>query len=225
MASSITGGAGNDLVLPDSEVTNVVIDVTEDAALFEVQEAVVDINIAVGGDVPVKVEGEAVKKSVIRPVAAEGETAKITLETTKVAKTTIVSEGEGSVEVNVGDANFKKSTIDLSNSTAKDSISFSGSSQVTKSTILLGDGKDTVTFDEGVKLKGNTKIKVGSGVDSIEVPEEVGGKGKIFISNFSKRDKLFVDGEKLRGKRILSGKKEVPDFIAVQFETGEEFGV
>ena len=65
---------------------------------------------------------------------------------------------------------------------------------------------------------------MGDGRDSIEVPEEVGG-GKIFISNFGKRDKLFVDGEKLRGKRILSGKKEVPDFIAIEFETGEEFGV
>ena len=225
MASSITGGAGNDLVIPDSEVTNLVLDVTEDAAILEVQEAVVDINLEVGGSVPVKLEGEAVKKSVIRPTAAAGETAKITFETSKVAKTTIVSEGEGYVEVKVGDGNLKKSTIDLSNSEAKDSISFGGSSQVTKATILLGDGKDTVTFDEGVKLKGNTKIKVGSGVDSIEVPEEVGGKGKIFISNFGKRDKLFVDGEKLRGKRILSGKKEVPDFIAIQFETGEEFGV
>ena len=87
---------------------------------------------------------------------------------------------------------------------------------VTKSTILLGDGKDTVTFEEGVKLKGDTKIKVGSGVDSIEVPEEVSGKGKIFISNFGKRDKIFVDGEKMSGNKLYSGKKEAPDFIAVR---------
>jgi hypothetical protein len=220
MATSIEGSAGNDLVIPDSAADDIVVDATEDLATFEVQSKVSDINLEVGGEKPVKVEGAAVKNSVVRPAAAAGETAKITFETKSVAKTTIVSQGEGSVEVDIAEGKFKKSTIDLSNSAAKDSISFGGDTTVTKSTIILGDGKDTVTFSEGIKLKGDTKIQVGDGKDVIEVPEEVKGKGQIGISNFGMKDKLFVGGEKLKGKKIYNGKKDLPDFVTIQFEDG-----
>ena len=220
MATSLEGSAGNDLVIPDSEADDIVLDSTDDLATVEVQSKVSDINLEVGGEKPVKVEGAAVKNSVVRPVAAAGETAKITFETKSVAKTTIVSQGEGSVEVDIAEGKFKKSTIDLSNSAAKDSISFGGDTTVTKSTIILGDGKDTVTFSEGIKLKGDTKIQVGDGKDVIEVPEEVKGKGQIGISNFGMKDKLFVGGEKLKGKKIYDGRKELPDFVTIQFEDG-----
>ena len=220
MATSIEGSAGNDLVIPDSAADDIVVDATDDLATFEVQSKVSDINLEVGGEKPVKVEGAAVKNSVVRPAAAAGETAKITFETQSVAKTTIVSQGEGSVEVDIAEGKFKKSTIDLSNSAAKDSISFGGDTTVTKSTIILGDGKDTVTFSEGIKLKGDTKIQVGDGKDVIEVPEEVKGKGQIGISNFGMKDKLFVGGEKLKGKKIYDGRKELPDFVTIQFEDG-----
>ena len=220
MATSLEGSAGNDLVIPDSEADDIVLDSTDDLATVEVQSKVSDINLEVGGEKPVKVEGAAVKNSVVRPAAAAGETAKITFETTSVAKTTIVSQGEGSVEVDIAEGKFKKSTIDLSNSAAKDSISFGGDTTVTKSTIILGDGKDTVTFSEGIKLKGDTKIQVGDGKDVIEVPEEVKGKGQIGISNFGMKDKLFVGGEKLKGKKIYDGRKDLPDFVTIQFEDG-----
>ena len=220
MATSLEGSAGNDLVIPDSAADDIEIDATDDLATVEVQSKVSDINLEVGGEKPVKVEGAAVKNSVVRPAAAAGETAKITFETTSVAKTTIVSQGEGSVEVDIAEGKFKKSTIDLSNSAAKDSISFGGDTTVTKSTIILGDGKDTVTFSEGIKLKGDTKIQVGDGKDVIEVPEEVKGKGQIGISNFGMKDKLFVGGEKLKGKKIYDGRKELPDFVTIQFEDG-----
>ena len=124
------------------------------------------------------------------------------------------------MDVDIAEGKFKKSTIDLSNSAAKDSIAFGGDTTVTKSTIILGDGKDTVTFAEGIKLKGDTKIQVGDGKDVIEVPEEVKGKGQIGISNFGLKDKLFVGGEKLKGKKIYNGKKDLPDFVTIQFEDG-----
>ena len=220
MATSIEGSAGNDLVIPDDAVTKVAISATDEGAVVDVTSAVKDINLSVGGEAPLKVEGAAVKSSVVRPAAAAGETAKITFETKSVAKTTIVNEGEGSVDVDIAEGKFKKSTIDLSNSAAKDSIAFGGDTTVTKSTIILGDGKDTVTFAEGIKLKGDTKIQVGDGKDVIEVPEEVKGSGKIGISNFGLKDKLVVGGEKLKGKKILNGKKDIPDFVTIQFEDG-----
>ena len=220
MATSIEGSAGNDLVIPDAQADDILVDTTDDLATVEVQASVSNINLEVGGDKPVKVEGASVKSSVVRPAAAAGETAKITFETKSVAKTTIVNEGEGSVDVDIAEGKFKKSTIDLSNSAAKDSIAFGGDTTVTKSTIILGDGKDTVTFAEGIKLKGDTKIQVGAGKDVIEVPEEVKGKGQIGISNFGLKDKLFVGGEKLKGKKIYNGKKDLPDFVTIQFEDG-----
>ena len=93
---------------------------------------------------------------------------------------------------------------------------------MTDARITLGDGgKDTITFSEGVKLKGNTKIKTGTGKDTIEVPSNPKGKGTIAISNFEKKDKLMVDGEKMKGKKIYNGKKEIPDYIGIQFTDGK----
>ena len=69
-------------------------------------------------------------------------------------------------------------------------------------------------------MKGDTKIKVGDGRDAIKVPEEVKGGGKLLISNFSKKDRLVVDGKKISGNKLYKGKKEAPDFIAIEFEDG-----
>ena len=221
MASSLSGGAGNDLVIPDDAPVAIVAPSANDGtALVEVTSSVSDINLAVGGQAPVKVEGSTVKNSVVRPVAAAGETAEITFETKKLESVTIVNQGEGAVSVDVEKGTFKKSTIDLSSGSAKDSIAFGGDTKIVKNDILLGAGKDTVTFAEGIKLKGDTKIKVGDGRDAIKVPEEVKGGGKILISNFSKKDRLVVDGKKMSGNKLYKGKKEAPDFIAIEFEDG-----
>ena len=224
MATSIEGSAGNDLVIPDDAVTSVAISATDEGAVVDVTSNVSDINIKVGGEAPVKVEGKAVKNSVVRPAAAAGETAEITFETTKVESVTIVSEGEGAVALDVEKGTFKKSTIDLSAGAAKDSIAFGGDTKVVKTSISLGDGKDTVQFSEGIKLKGDTGIRVGDGRDVIKVPETVKGKGRIGISNFSKQDRLVVDGEKLSGSKLYKGKKEAPSFITIQFEDGTVVG-
>ena len=221
MASSLSGGAGNDLVIPDDAPVAIVAPSANDGtALVEVTSSVSDINLAVGGEAPVKVEGSTVKNSVVRPVAAAGQTAEITFETKKLESVTIVNQGEGAVSVDVEKGTFKKSTIDLSSGSAKDSIAFGGDTKIVKNDILLGAGKDTVTFAEGIKLKGDTKIKVGDGRDAIKVPEEVKGGGKLLISNFSKKDRLVVDGKKISGNKLYKGKKEAPDFIAIEFEDG-----
>ena len=89
-----------------------------------------------------------------------------------------------------------------------------------KTQISLGTGKDTVTFSEGIKLKGDTAIRVGDGRDAIKVPSSVKGSGRIGISNFSKKDRLVVDGKKISGNKLYKGKKEAPDFVVIQFEDG-----
>ena len=150
--------------------------------------------------------------------------AEITFETKKLESVKIVSQGEGAVAVEVEKGTFKKSTIDLSTGTAKDSIAFGGDTKLVKNDILLGAGKDTVTFSEGIKLKGDTKIKVGDGRDVIKVPDEVKGGGQLLISNFSTKDRLVVDGKKVSGNKLYKGKKDAPDFIAIQFEDGTVIG-
>ena len=292
MATSIEGSAGNDLVIPDAQADDIAIDTTDDLATVEIQATVSDINLEVGGQKPVKVEGAAVKNSVVRPVAAAGETAEIIFETTKVEGVTIVNEGEGAVDIEVssgtfksgtidltgssgadtdaitfgestklvkseialgenselnfetnkvqaltitstGDGSvdlsvtkgtFKKSTIDLSEATSEDSISFGGDTKVIKTQISLGTGKDTVTFDAGIKLKGDTAIRVGDGRDAIKVPSSAKGSGRIGISNFSKKDRLVVDGKKISGSKIYDERKAIPDFIVIEFEDGTVVG-
>ena len=293
MASSLSGGAGNDLVIPDDAAVQITSpDANEGIALIEFESQVSDINLAVGGDAPVKVQGDAVKDSVVRPVAAAGETAEITFETNKVEGVTIVNEGEGavdievasgtfksgtidltgssgadtdaitfgestklvkseialgenselnfetnkvqaltitstgdgSVDLNVTKGTFKKSTIDLSEATSKDSISFGGDTKVIKTQISLGTGKDTVTFADGIKLKGDTAIRVGDGRDAIKVPSSAKGNGRIGISNFAKKDRLVVDGKKISGSKIYDERKAIPDFIVIEFEDGTVVG-
>lgn len=224
MATSLEGSAGNDLVIPDSAADDIVIEASDELATVDVKASVTNINLAVGGEKPVKVEGATVKNSVVRPAAAAGETAEITFETKKLQSVTIVNEGEGAVAVDVAEGTFKKSTIDLSTGTAKDSIAFGGNTKIVKNDILLGAGKDTVTFSEGVKLKGDSKIQVGDGRDAIKVPSEVKGGGMLLISNFSTKDRLVVDGKKISGNKLYKEKKDAPDFIAIQFEDGKVIG-
>jgi hypothetical protein len=292
MASSLSGGAGNDLVIPDDAAVQITSpEANNGIALVEFESEVSDINLSVGGDAPVKVQGDAVKNSVVRPVAAAGETAEIVFETTKVEGVTIVNEGEGavdievasgtfksgtidltgssgaeadaitfgestklvkseialgenadlsfetkkveqltitssgegSVELSVAKGTFKKSTINLSEGSSEDSISFGGDTKVIKTEISLGAGKDTVIFNEGIKLKGNTRIRVGDGRDAIKIPDEVRGSGQLLISNFSKKDRLVVDGKKISGNKLYKGKKDAPNFIAIQFDDNTVF--
>ena len=63
MATSIEGSAGNDLVIPDSAADDIVIEASDDLATVEVKSSVSDINLEVGGEKPVKVEGSTVKNS------------------------------------------------------------------------------------------------------------------------------------------------------------------
>ena len=292
MATSLSGGAGNDLVIPDNAAVEIIAPAANDGiALIEIESEISEINLSVGGDAPVKVQGDAVKNSVVRPVAVAGETAEIVFQTTKVEGVTIVNEGEGavdievatgtfksgtidltgssgadtdaisfgedtklvksdiilgesselkfetkkidqltitsagegSVELSVAKGTFKKSTIDLSEGTSKDSIAFGGDTKVVKTAISLGAGKDTVTFNDGIKLKGNTQIRVGDGRDVIKVPDEIRGSGQLLISNFSTKDRLVVDGKKVSGNKLYKGKKDAPNFIAIQFEDGTVF--
>ena len=222
-ASTLQGGAGNEIVVPEDVPVAIAqpSEATGGAAVLEVLGTASDLQVSVGGEAPVEFTGATVKNSSVTAAAPAGEIAQITFETKAVTKTKIVSSGEGAVEVEVSEGKFKKSEIDFSSSTADDSIGF-GEVTITSATITLGDGgKDTVTFAEDIKLKGNTKIKTGTGKDTIEVPSDPRGKGTISISNFEKKDKLLVDGEKLKGKKIYNGKKELPDYIGIQFTDGK----
>jgi hypothetical protein len=222
-ATTLQGGAGNEIVVPEDVPVAIAqpSEATGGAAIVEVLGTASELQVAVGGEAPVEFIGATVKNSSVTAVAPAGETAQISFETKTVTKTKITSSGEGAVEVEVSDGKFKKSEIDFSSSTADDSIGF-GEITVTKATITLGDGgKDTVTFSDGIKLKGNTKIRTGTGKDTIEVPSNPKGKGTISISNFEKKDKLMVDGEKMKGKKIYNGKKDIPDYIGIQFTDGE----
>ena len=182
----------------------------------------IDLTGSSGADTDAITFGESTK--LVKSEIALGENSELNFETNKVQALTITSTGDGSVDLSVTKGTFKKSTIDLSEATSEDSISFGGDTKVIKTQISLGTGKDTVTFDDGIKLKGDTAIRVGDGRDAIKVPSSAKGSGRIGISNFSKKDRLVVDGKKMSGSKIYDGRKEIPDFIVIEFEDGKLVG-
>jgi hypothetical protein len=62
MASSLSGGAGNDLVIPDDAAVQITSpEANEGIALVEFESQVSDINLAVGGDAPMKLPSKPPK--------------------------------------------------------------------------------------------------------------------------------------------------------------------
>ena len=207
-----------EIFLPEGAEDKIEIVELKTGTELAIEAPVKEVEVAVAGD-SVLVGKPVIDSTVTVEAASNKETVELVLKTNSFKKSDIVFE-KGAADINVKVGTFKKSTIDLSTGSAKDSIAFGGDTKIVKNDILLGAGKDTVTFAEGIKLKGDTKIKVGDGRDAIKVPEEVKGGGKLLISNFSKKDRLVVDGKKLSGNKLYKGKKEAPDFIAIEFEDG-----
>ena len=61
----------------------------------------------------------------------------------------------------------------------------------------------------GTTLKGKTVIETGKGKDVIKVGQEMSGKGKLVISDFSKNDKIKSGGETIK----LANLDDAPSFI------------
>ena len=236
MATEISGEAGNKLIIPEGEDQKIdIVDLPNSEAVeIVVNQAIKGLEIDVAGTKAVAVAGKKIKGSPVKATASAGETSKIVFETTKVKNMDFVTEGEGSVDLNVLTGKVSGSTIKTSTSAkSPDSIKFGNATTVKNTDIEVGAGKDTISF-KGAKISGEVRLALGEsdgdtdGKDIVEVNAKIPGKGTILISDFDRKDRIKVtDGDdqyKISLKKLQKGKGDIPDGIVIQSVDGEVFG-
>ena len=103
--------------------------------------------------------------------------------------------GKGKTELIVNGGKFKQGDVTTATRKAKDYIEFGSNTIVTNSSIATGKGADTIVFGGDLKLKKTTTVETGNGKDIVQIGETRRGKGKLLLSDFSKKDRLVVGGE------------------------------
>ena len=103
--------------------------------------------------------------------------------------------GKGKTELIVNGGKFKQGDVTTATRKAKDYIEFGSNAIVTNSSIATGKGADTIVFGGDLKLKKTTTVETGKGKDIVQIGETRRGKGKLLLSDFSKKDRLVVGGE------------------------------
>ena len=219
MADTIGGGINEDgslqntIVIDEADLGKIDIVSLENAERTElaVNAKLEDIEIGLKGDVDTVIAGKMITNAVITNEAPKGETSNIVISNTKTKNLEFVTTTKGNTELDVREGKFVKGSITTSKSKATDSISFGATTTVNKSSISTGRGSDTLTFSGGLKLKGKTTVESGKGRDVIEVGESRDGKGKLILSDFSKKDRLIVGDETLKLGDIENG--DAPKWI------------
>ena len=225
MATFVQGAYANDLIIPEDAVG--AIDITgleNDIAYIHVNEPVSDAELSVGSEVPVVVTGSSLSDAVIRATASEGEVSIITLANAKTERLFLASgDLGGGIDFKVDGGSFEDSTFEA-HGRGNTTISLEDST-INRSSFLLSDGRNYMSLGNGSTLLGDTAVRFGDGRDSIELPSCLYGTGRIGISNFGLNDRMIVDGEEIKGRRIHSGSAVMPSYVVVQFVDGTvDFG-
>lgn len=201
-----------EIVLPDGvdEESVEIVTSPEGATEVEITQPVAELEIEATGTIT-DITGVKLEDSTI--VAAntnEDEISEIDVSSNIFKQNTIINEGASSVQLNISSSNFKKSTFDAGNKKKDDVVAFKKGATLTRGTILAGKGDDTVTFNKSTKFKGKTKIDLGKGgKDSIILKANKLRKGRLVITNFTKKDTITVGDETFTFKDIKNG-AEIP---------------
>ena len=210
MATTLPGGSGTDVILPEGvSPDSVEVGVGADGGtLVAIEKNVSGLDIEAAGDTAIT--GKRVSDSDVNVTANKGETTNIVFETTVVKDTTITNEGKGALEVNLNTGNVKNLTIDAGNKKRDDLVRVKDDVKLIKSTMDLGKGDDTVRFGKGVTFKGKSTVDLGKGGKDAIVIEADGVKpGKLIVTSFSKKDTITVGDETFTYKDIKNG-AEIP---------------
>ena len=206
MATTLPGGSGTDVILPEGvSPDSVEVIATEDGGtLVAIEKNVSGLDIEAAGDTAIT--GKRVSDSEVNVSAAKGESTNIVLETTVVKDTTITNEGKGALEVNLNTGKVKNLTIDADEKKRDDLVRVKDDVKLSKATMDMGKGDDTVRFGKGVTFKGTSSVDLGkAGKDTVIVE----GKAKLDITNFTRNDLLSVGGRIYTYQDIKNG-VEVP---------------
>ena len=204
---STTTTSDLEVVIPEGADVEVV-EVKGEPTEVEVNSPVKDLEVTISEKG--EVSGKSLTKSEIS-IEGASDKEKVTLDLKSSFKKSDITVDKGQLDLTVTSPNFKKSTI--TGGGKSDSISFSKETKLVGSTLSLGTGKDSITFADGIELKGKTTVKTGKGKDIIEVGK-VSGKGKLILSDFSKKDRLVVGGDTYKLADIKNG--DAPNFIRLE---------
>ena len=210
MATTLPGGSGTDVILPEgvSPDSVEVIETDDGGTAVAITKNVSGLQIEAAGDTAIV--GKKVSDSEVNVTAKKGETTNIVLETTVVKDTTITNEGKGALEVNLNTGKVKNLTIDAGNKKRDDIVRVKDDVKLIKSTMDMGKGDDTVRFGEGVTFKGKSTVDLGKGGKDAIVIEADGLKsGKLIVTSFTKKDTITVGDETFTMKDIKNG-AEIP---------------
>ena len=209
MATTLPGGSGTDVILPEGvSPDSVEVAVGEDGGTFvAVKQNVSGLDIQAAGDT--SITGKRVSDSEVSVSTKKGETANIVLETTVVKDTTITNDGKGALEVNLNTGKIKNLTIDAGNKKRDDLVRVKDDVTLSKSTMDMGKGDDTVRFGKGVTFKGRSTVDLGKGGTDAIVLEAAPKPGKLIVTSFSKKDTITVGDETFTYKDFKNG-AEIP---------------
>ena len=222
MATTIGGGTNEDgslqntIVIDDADLGKIDIVTLENADRTElaVSGKIDGLQIGLLGDQDTVIAGRMITNGVFSNEAAKGKTANVVISNTKTKNLEFTTPGKGATELDVREGKFVKGNISTSASKATDSINFGSTTTVNASSVAMGRGADTLTFQGGFTLKGKTTVESGKGKDVIEVGDNKGGKGKLVLSDFAKKDRLVVGDETLRLRDIENG--DAPKWIRLE---------
>ncbi len=206
MATTVPGGDGTDVILPEGISSDQVeVEVTDEGNTnVAIKEKTKDLQIEAKGSTAVT--GEKVVNSTINVSTSKSENANIVLETTVSNQTNIANGGKGSLEVNINTGQVKNLTIDAGNKKRADLVSIKDDVKLTKATMKMGKGNDSVRFGKGVTFAGRTNIDLGKGgKDSVIIEADSISEGKLNITNFTKKDTITVGDETFTYKDIKNG--------------------
>lgn len=222
MATTIGGGTNEDgslqntIVIDDADLGKIDIVTLENADRTElaVNGKIDGLQIGLLGDQDTVIAGRMITNAVFSNEAAKGKTANVVISNTKTKNLEFTTPGKGATDLDVREGKFVKGSISTSASKATDSINFGSTTTVNASSVAMGRGADTLTFQGGFTLKGKTTVESGKGKDVIEVGDNKGGKGKLVLSDFAKKDRLVVGDETLRLRDIENG--DAPKWIRLE---------
>ena len=210
MATTLPGGSGTDVILPEGvSPDSVEVVAGEDGGTaVAIKKNTSDLNIEAAGDTAIT--GKRVSDSEVNVTAAKGESTNIVFETTVVKDTTITNEGKGALEVNLNTGKVKNLTIDAGNKKRDDLVRVKDDVKLSKATMDMGKGDDTVRFGKGVTFKGKSTVDLGKGgTDAIVIEADGVKPGKLIVTSFSKKDTITVGDETFSKKDIKNG-AEIP---------------
>ena len=210
MATTLPGGSGTDVILPEGVSTDSVDVAVSDEGntIVAVKQNTKDLDIEAKGSTGIT--GKKVTDTTVNVAAKKGEDANIVLQTTNAKNTNITNEGKSALDVTVNTGKVNKLTIDAGNKKRADVLRVREGVALSRLNASMGKGNDKITIDKGASLKGKNTIDLGKGgKDAIVIEANSIGKAKLTVTSFSKKDTITVGEETLTYKDIKNG-AEIP---------------